>query len=336
MNKFMLTTAIVAVTSMGAVAQTTDTGMDQQASGAGMDQMTGNVPAFLATDFTGMDLYTLDTEETRALTEDRMAQGQAADRSRMQWESGDVFASNRDAWENVGNIDDIIITMDGEIRGILIDVGGFLGLGARSVMVDIDDLYFVSDDTTPDDIDDFFVVASMTQEQLESLPEWSEDQLAMGFEQRSYQGAQAEPGGTMGHDGDVAEREGRTDTMDMQAEGGMQAQDDMTTQSQARTDVPQGYQVMSEQDRTADRLMGADVYGREGESIATVDDLVIGDDGTVTHAIMDVGGFLGMGEHTVALEIDDIDILWNDTDGDVRVQLPMTQEEMESLPEYQG
>ena len=328
MNKLMLTTAIVAVTSMGAVAQTADSDMAQTSA---------NVPAFLATDFTGKNLYTLDTDQTRALTQDRTAQDQsAADRNNMRWDSGDVFASERDSWENVGNIDDMVITMDGEIRGILIDVGGFLGIGARSVMVDIDDLYFVSDDSTPEDIDDFFVVASMTQEQLESLPEWSEDQLAMGFEQRGADTTHAEPGATMGHDGDVAEQEGRTDTMDMQAQDGTQAQDGMTTQTEARTEVPEGYQVMGVQDRTADRLMGADVYGREGESIAAVDDLVIGDDGTVTHAIMDVGGFLGMGEHTVALEIDDIDILWNDADGDVRVQLPMTQEEMESLPEYQG
>ena len=322
MNKLMLTTALVAVTSMGAVAQTTDTGMTQGAE---------NVPAFLATDFTGKNLYTLDTEETRAFTESRMAEDQSAqDRTRMRWDGTDVFSSSRDSWENVGNIDDIIITMDGEVRGVLIDVGGFLGIGARSVMVDIDDLYFVSDDGSAEDIDDFFVVASMTQDQLEALPEWSEDQLSMGFEQRSYDGARAEPGATMGHDGDVAMQEGRTDTMDMQA------QDGMTTQTEARTEVPEGYQVMGVEDRTADRLLGADVYGREGESIATVDDLVIGDDGSVTHAIMDVGGFLGMGEHTVALEIDDIDILWNDADGDVRVQLPMTQEEMESLPEYQG
>jgi len=321
MNKLMLTTAIVAVTSMGAVAQTTDTDMTQAS---------GNVPAFLATDFTGKNLYTLATEETRALTESEMAQGQSArERTSARWGSDEVFTSGRDSWENVGNIDDIIMTMDGEIRGILIDVGGFLGLGARSVMVDIADLYFVSDDANAENIDDFFVVATMTEEQLEALPEWSQDQITLGFEQRGHQDANATAGTAPEHDSDVA----------MQADGTAPAdteQADMQTQAEARTEVPDGYQVMTAEERTAERLLGANVYGREGDNIATVDDLLIGDTGQVTHAVMDVGGFLGMGEHTVALEIDDIDILWNDADGNVRVQLPMTQEEMESLPEYES
>jgi len=321
MNKLMLTTAIVAVTSMGAVAQTTDTGEAQTS---------GNVPAFLVTDFTGKDLYTLDTEEVRTLSEQR---GQAG--STTGWDSSDVFTSERDAWDNVGNIDDMIVTMDGEIRGIIIDVGGFLGIGARSVMVDINDLYFVSENGAAEDIDDFFVVASMTQEQLEALPEWSEDQLRTGFEQRGYDSAQAEPGATMGA-GHTTAMDPQSDSAQMETQDGMQGDDGMATQADARTEVPAGYEVLSAEERTADRLLGADVYGREGDSIATVDDLVLGDDGSVTHAVMDVGGFLGMGEHTVALEIDDIDILWNDEDGNVRVQLPMTQEEMESLPEYQG
>ncbi len=321
MNKLMLTTAIVAVTSMGAVAQTTDTGEAQTS---------GNVPAFLVTDFTGKDLYTLDTEEVRTLSEQRGQAGRTTG-----WDSSDVFTSERDAWDNVGNIDDMIVTMDGDIRGIIIDVGGFLGIGARSVMVDINDLYFVSENGAAEDIDDFFVVASMTQEQLEALPEWSEDQLRTGFEQRGYDSAQAEPGATMGA-GHTTAMDPQSDSAQMETQDGMQGDDGMATQADARTEVPAGYEVLSAEERTADRLLGADVYGREGDSIATVDDLVLGDDGSVTHAVMDVGGFLGMGEHTVALEIDDIDILWNDEDGNVRVQLPMTQEEMESLPEYQG
>ncbi|MBB4208962.1 PRC-barrel domain-containing protein [Roseinatronobacter bogoriensis] len=322
MNKLMLTTAIVAVTSMGAAAQTTETGAAQAGE---------NVPAFLATDFTGKNLYTLDSDEARTLSEQRGQAGHGTG-----WESSDVFTADRDSWENVGNIDDMIVTMDGEIRGILIDVGGFLGIGARSVMVDIDDLYFVRDDADAEGIDDFFVVASMTEEQLEALPEWSEDQLSTGFEQRSYDSAQAEPGATMGAGHTTSMDDPQSDSAQMQTQDGMQGNDDMATQAEARTDVPAGYEVLSAEERTVDRLLGADVYGREGDNIATVDDLVMGDDGSVTHAVMDVGGFLGLGEHTVALEIDDIDILWNDEDGNVRVQLPMTQEEMESLPEYES
>ncbi len=308
MKKLMLTTALVAVTSMGAVAQTHESAMDAQTTSAAAD----TVPAFLVSNFTGKDLYTLDTDATRELSEARQGEDQSMwDEMRVRWESSDVFSGDRDAWENIGGIDDVVMTKDGEVRGVLIDVGGFLGFGARTVMVDINELYFVADDDEASEIDDFFVVATMTREQLEALPEWDEDQLSVGFESSSHESASMSTGSdsamTGSHDSESAE---------------------------ARTEVPEGYSVMSESDRTADRLMGADVYGREGEEIATVDDLVMGDDGSVTHLVMDVGGFLGIGSHTVALEIDDLDILWNDEDGDVRVQVTMTEEEMESLPEY--
>ncbi len=310
MKKLMLTTALVAVTSMGAVAQTTTDTMGTDAAAISTDV----VPAFLVSNFTGKNLYTLDTEATRDLTQTRMGDDQSMwDQARLRWESSDVFSGSRDQWENVGGIDDIVMTKDGEVRGVLIDVGGFLGFGARTVMVDIDELYFVADESEATEIDDFFVVATMTREQLEALPEWDEDQLSMGFEpSRSFDSAE------MGTGTGAAMGEAHHD------------------QAEARTEVPEGYTVMAETDRTADRLMGADVFGREGDNIATVDDLVFGSTGEITHAVMDVGGFLGMGSHTIALEINDLDILWNDEDGDVRVQVTMTQEEMESLPEYEG
>lgn len=327
MKKLMLTTAIVAVTSMGAVAQTADTTMNGEVgAGAGGDQF---VPAFLSSDFTSKNLYTLDTEETRALTQDRAAEDRSMwDRATLRWESSDAFASDRDAWENVGNIQDIVMTKDGEIRGILIDVGGFLGLGARTVMVDIDDLYFVADETAPEDLSDYFVVAAMNQEQLEALPEWDEDQLTVGFEAQGYHTDAA------GHDvGMLDESNGMAES-----ETAMTEQPAMSEQPADTAAAPamDGYTEMTEQDRTAENLLGADVYGGEGDNIATVDDVVLADDGAMTHLIMDVGGFLGLASHTIALEVADVDIMWNDEDGDVRVSVPMTQEQLESLPEYQG
>ncbi len=319
MKNLMMTTAIVAVTSMGgfmtpAMAQETQT-----------TQATANVPAFLVSNFTGKNLYTLDTEATRELTDMHTHEDQSAwDRMSMRWESSDLFAGARSDWENIGNIDDVVLTQDGEIRGILVDVGGFLGFGARTVMIDLDELYFVVDDESPEDVNDFFVVAAMSSDQLESLPEWEEGLLSQGFEFRNDDSASMNADVGMDDSSDMAMQDTQADPMGEQNQ----------TVADARTEVPEGFEVMQADQRTADRLLDADVYGREGESIATVSDLVMGSTGEVTHAVMDVGGFLGMASHTVALELDHIDILWSDEDGEVRVQLPMTEEELESLPEY--
>lgn len=315
MRKFMLTTAIVAATSVGAVAQTAS--VDAGAS-AGMTQA-GAVPAFRASDFTGSTLYTLDTEETRALAAQRTDTAMSAgDRSSLNWESGATFAASRDAWENVGNIDDIILTKNGEVRGVLIDVGGFLGFGARTVMVDIDELFFVANDESVEDVNDFMIVATMTREQLEALPEYDDSLLTAGFQPRGIHGdAPLQDEGAMA--APVTEPATGTQPADMSAEV-----------------APGNYQVLPPEERTADRLLGADVYDIEDENIATVSDLVMAENGEVTHAVIDVGGVLGLGTYTVALELDALDILWSDEDNEVRVELPMTREQLGSLPEYQG
>ena len=311
MKKLMMSTALVAVTSMGSIAYADMHAQSEQASAAHGDMM---VPAFRVSDFTGKDLHVLDTEATRALADDRAdADRSLWERTQMAWEGSDAFAGDRDAWESVGSINDVVLSKDGAIRGVLVDVGGFLGLGARTVMVDMDELYFVPDETTAEDLDDFLVVATLSAEALENLPEFDEDGMSFSF---------------AAHGDSTAPTDGYA-TADVTA-------DTEVDTASARTELPEGYQVLPPQDRTAERLTGADVYGREGESIATVDDLVLGDTGEITHAVMDVGGFLGLGSHTVALEIDDLDILWNDADEDVRVQVTMTREEMESLPEYES
>lgn len=335
MKKLMMTTAIVAMTSMGAVAQTADTTTDATAqAGADAGAMGQNVPAFVVSNFTGKNLYTLQSEAAMNLRGDGVQANQ-----NMRWESGATFTGERDAWENVGNITDVVISKDGEVRGVLIDVGGFLGLGARTVMVDINELYFVADDTaggtaaggtaTAEDIDDFSVVAAMTEEQLEALPEWDENRLNEGFQSRRTvdNASMTTPTGGTTAVG--------TETETGQTQTG-QAQTGAAAPADGMAGTPEGYTQMNPEDRTAERLIGANAYGAQGEDIATVDDLVLDADGAATHVIMDVGGFLGMGTHTVAIEIDQVDILWNDQDGDVMVQVPMTEDQLREMPEYEG
>lgn len=53
----------------------------------------------------------------------------------------------------------------------------------------------------------------------------------------------------------------------------------------------------------ASRLMNQDVYNDKGEKIGKVDDLVLAPDGTLSTAVVNVGGFLGMGKHLVAIPV---------------------------------
>jgi sporulation protein YlmC with PRC-barrel domain len=51
----------------------------------------------------------------------------------------------------------------------------------------------------------------------------------------------------------------------------------------------------------AQMLLGSDVYNAAGERLGEVTDLLIAPDGTVTQAILSVGGFLGIGDKLVAV-----------------------------------
>jgi sporulation protein YlmC with PRC-barrel domain len=53
----------------------------------------------------------------------------------------------------------------------------------------------------------------------------------------------------------------------------------------------------------ASKLLHQDVYNEMGEKVGKVDDLVISTDGNLSTAIVNVGGFLGIGKHLVAIPV---------------------------------
>ena len=80
--------------------------------------------------------------------------------------------------ENVGSISDVILDGDA-VDAVTIDVGGFLGMGAKEVAVDMDNLEFMTDEDG-----DHYLYTSFTQEQLEAQPEYDAATFA---EQRDEQ-----------------------------------------------------------------------------------------------------------------------------------------------------
>jgi uncharacterized protein YrrD len=77
----------------------------------------------------------------------------------------DVY-STRDDDETVGSIDDVVITLDGQVLGVIIGVGGWLGVGQRDVLVPMNDLGLVARDG------DLRLVMQRTREELEDEPEF--------------------------------------------------------------------------------------------------------------------------------------------------------------------
>jgi len=52
------------------------------------------------------------------------------------------------------------------------------------------------------------------------------------------------------------------------------------------------------------KLIGVDVYNDANEKIGNIEELIVDNSGKIEHVILGVGGFLGMGEHYVAVNFD--------------------------------
>jgi sporulation protein YlmC with PRC-barrel domain len=75
-------------------------------------------------------------------------------------EEMDVFDANG---KQIGEVDAVLQDKNGEIKGVVVEYGGFLGFGEKGAVVGIDQLK-LSDGT---------IITDLTEEQLPQRPEWT-------------------------------------------------------------------------------------------------------------------------------------------------------------------
>lgn len=82
-----------------------------------------------------------------------------------------------------------------------------------------------------------------------------------------------------------------------------------------------------------DRLIGANVHGKDGKIIGDIEDLIVTDDNKIVGVIVGVGGLLGVGEKKVGIAIPALSI--ETTDGKMNVVMPSaTKEVLTAAPAY--
>lgn len=72
-------------------------------------------------------------------------------------------------WNEIATVSDIVMSPEGEVMGYIADIGGFLGMGTHSVLLDRDVLNMAQFG------DDTVLATNYSQEELEALPEFDMD-----------------------------------------------------------------------------------------------------------------------------------------------------------------
>ena len=229
-----------------------------------------------ASDLIGMRVYSAETEVDASTT---MAEGAETD------------------WDDIGEINDLVVTADGTIAAVIVGVGGFLGMGEKDVALDMSQIKMMRDGDDPDDL---FLVIQSSAEMLENAPGYMRT------------GAIAETTATA--DPSTSER-------------------NMLAAPSVSRD---GYAPAKRVDLTAEMLTGARVYGANDEDIGEIGELLLSADGQIDRAVIDIGGFLGIGEKPVAVTFDELTILREDGGDDVKIYIDSTQEALEAQPTYQN
>ncbi|MBS9722520.1 PRC-barrel domain-containing protein [Tianweitania sp. BSSL-BM11] len=321
-RKLLATTAIASVIATGAFAQTATTPAPADAPA------TTNAPAATAP----------AAGETNAPMEAAVvpADGQLA--SNLIGET--VYNGTGDDAENIGNVNDLVLSDSGQIESVIVGVGGFLGIGEKNVALSYNDIDWAEKDG------DRWIVVPTTSDALKELP---------AFDRRAYEPANtnaANNGGTAmpattGTDSSMAPAAGTATTgmAAAPAAGGTAAAPAMndtaaapaaTNDTAANNTAAADRATMTEvpaEELTAENLEGTTVYGAEDANVGDIGDVVLTKDGKVDAIIIDVGGFLGIGEKPVAVAMDDLKFM-QDEDGDRYLYTTFTKEQLEAQPEY--
>jgi len=99
------------------------------------------------------------------------------------WSASKLSGVNvyNEANDKVGDIEDVIINSQGRVRGVVIEAGGFLGMGTHYVLVAMDSLKFANkagkttEGKTSETKREWYpdrAVLNVTKDQLKSMPEF--------------------------------------------------------------------------------------------------------------------------------------------------------------------
>jgi len=193
-------------------------------------------------------------------------------------------------------VKDIVLDKDGIAKLVVIGVGGFLGVGEKNVAYDFNKLEWINKKG------DRWLVAKTTKDELKAQP---------NFDTKAYDTAAAQ--------------------MAQPAEN--QAANEQTDTTATASIDKSTLTAMPSDKISAANLIGTNVYGADDAKVGEIGDVILTGDKKVDTVIVDVGGFLGIGEKEVAVGMENLKFM-TDKNGNRYLYTNFTKDRLEAQPAY--
>jgi len=188
-----------------------------------------------------------------------------------------VYSSDAADAQTIGTISDLIVGTDGKIKSAIIGVGGFLGIGQKDVAVDFSTIKW-----SVDQIGKQWAVLATPKEQLQAAP---------AFDTATIEPKRASPAAN-----------------NTTAANPPPAATNTTTATRAPAPAATTLTSVAPTAISAKDLDNVVVYSSDNQNLGEISDVVVDKSGKVDAVIVDVGGFLGIGEKPVAIGFNGLDI----------------------------
>lgn len=267
----------------------------------------------LASDLIGHDVYAQNAE-----TAQNSSDTQSTMNADGMQEMTTMMRGDLDNMENIGQINEIVVSNDGQVRALVIGVGGFLGMGEQDVALTMDQVKFATDS---DDPSQMYILVNTRMEDLKAAPAYDRSVANMDDAQANTNETTAMAPDTQANP--------ETNTQEANNAAGANR-----TTFTAPTMEREGFYTVDVKEVTTEMLMEQSVYDVNDNDVGDVTDMIIDDKGAITNVIIDFGGFLGMGESQASLGYEELTIMTNDDQDEVRIYVDATKEEIQALPRH--
>jgi sporulation protein YlmC with PRC-barrel domain len=92
------------------------------------------------------------------------------------------------------------------------------------------------------------------------------------------------------------------------------------------------YVAVPSNDELSSKVVGLDIYNKDNKDIGTIKDIALNPNGRAAAYIVSVGGFLGMGEHYVAVNPNAVNLSYKDNKW--HADMNATADQLKAAPEF--